>query len=101
MPYQSKPAIALALSFAFTAQLWGQGAVTQPQREERDKARQHAEKQQQKAALKSANIDFRGEKSFGDEDLRRALKEQIPTVDQYGLSPARADDVAFFLELFY
>jgi outer membrane protein assembly complex protein YaeT len=29
------------------------------------------------------------------------LKEEITTIDDYGLSPARADDVAFFLEVFY
>jgi hypothetical protein len=29
------------------------------------------------------------------------LKEEITTIDDYGLSPARADDLAFFLEVFY
>ncbi|HEY4284291.1 MAG TPA: BamA/TamA family outer membrane protein, partial [Chthoniobacterales bacterium] len=96
-----KLAIALALSFAFAAQLWGQGAVTQPKREEQDKVRQQAEKKQNKEAQQSAAIDFRGEKVFSEKDLRTALKEQIATIDQYGLSAARGDDVAFFLELFY
>ena len=81
--------------------LWGQWAVSQPEREARDKAHQEAEKVQKKAALRSTAIDFRGETAFKEKDLRTALKEEITTVDQYGLSPARADDVAFFLELFY
>src|SRR5438046_4601817 len=29
------------------------------------------------------------------------MKEEITTVEDYGLSPARADDLAFFLEVFY
>src|SRR5437868_9437876 len=79
----------------------GQSAMTEPQREEKDKAQQQVEKAQKKTALRSTAIDFRGEKAFSEKDLRTALKEQITTVEQYGLSPARADDVAFFSELFY
>jgi outer membrane protein assembly factor BamA len=30
-----------------------------------------------------------------------ALKEEITTIEQFGLSPARADDLAFFVEVFY
>ena len=30
-----------------------------------------------------------------------ALKEEITTIEDFGLSPARADDLAFFLEVFY
>ena len=96
-----KPALAFVLWMAFASQLRGQGAVSQPKREERDKARQQVENQQTKAALHSTAIDFRGEKAFSEKDLKSALKEQITTIDQYGLSPARADDIAFFLELFY
>jgi len=29
------------------------------------------------------------------------VKEQLATVDRYGLTPARADDLAFFVEVFY
>lgn len=79
----------------------GQGAVSEPQREERDKAKQRVENAQKKQARQSAAIDFRGYKAFKEKELRDALKEQIATVEQYGLTPARADDVAFFLELFY
>jgi outer membrane protein assembly factor BamA len=85
----------------FTAALCGQTAVSEPQREARDKAQQQVEKQQKRAALRSTAIDFRGQTAFNEKDLRTALKEQIATLDQYGLSPARADDVAFFLELYY
>jgi outer membrane protein assembly factor BamA len=33
--------------------------------------------------------------------LRTALKEEITTIEDFGLSPARADDLAFFVEVFY
>ena len=39
--------------------------------------------------------------AFKDKELRSQLKEQIATIDDYGLTPARADDLAFFLELIY
>jgi outer membrane protein assembly complex protein YaeT len=93
--------ISVLFCLGFAVALHGQTAVSGPQREERDKARQEAEKAQKKAALRSTAIDFRGATAFKEQELRTALKEQIATVDQYGLSPARADDVAFFLELFY
>src|SRR5947207_14378499 len=78
-----------------------QTAVSEPQREQREKSNQQAEKAQNKAAQRSTAIDFRGEKSFADKDLRTALNYQIRTIDQYGLTPAREDDVACFLELSY
>lgn len=96
-----KPVLVLFFCFALTAQLCGQSAVSEPRREEQDKAKQQAEKEQKKQALRSTAIEFRGNTTFKEKDLRTAIKEQITTVDQYGLSPARADDVAFFLELFY
>ena len=40
-------------------------------------------------------------KAFSDKELRSQLKEQITTIETYGLSAARGDDAAFFLELFY
>jgi len=33
--------------------------------------------------------------------LRSVLKEEIATIHDFGLTAARADDAAFFLELFY
>ena len=93
--------LVVLISAGFLAELRAQSAVSEPRREEQDKAKQRVEKEQKKAALKSAAIDFRGEAVFKEKDLRTALKDQIGTIEQYGLSPARGDDVAFFLELFY
>src|SRR5581483_1753382 len=45
--------------------------------------------------------DLEGEKNFSEKELRSQLKEQIATINDFGLTPARADDAAFFLELFY
>jgi outer membrane protein insertion porin family len=81
--------------------LFGQSAVSQPRREEKDKAAQKVENAQKKQALHASIIEIRGQTAFKDKELRNALKEQITTIDDFGLSPARADDVAFFLELFY
>src|SRR3954454_16349067 len=96
-----RPFLLAVCCLGFVAGLRAQSAMTQAQREDKDKARQQIEKAEKKSALRSTAIDFRGQKAFNEKDLRTALKEQITTVDQYGLSPARADDVAFFLELFY
>src|SRR4051812_16497593 len=91
----------LALLAGFAATAFGQAPISQPRREEKDKAQQKVENEQKKRALNASIIEFRGATAFKDKDLRTALKEQITTVDDFGLSPARADDVAFFLELFY
>src|ERR1700737_361685 len=93
--------ILVLLSAGLSSEVLGQTAVSQPQREERDKAQQKVEKEQKKQALHAANIDFRGATVFKEKDLRTALKEQIATIEDYGLSAPGADDVAFFLELFY
>src|SRR4051794_28198851 len=93
--------LAVLITIAFVSETRSQSALTQPGREERDKAQQKVEKAQQKTALRSTAIDFRGETAFTEKDLRTALKEQITTLDQYGLTPARADDVAFFLQIYY
>jgi hypothetical protein len=96
-----KAVLVALITFGFVARLSAQHAVSEPRREQQDKAKQRVEKEEKKAALKSAAIDFRGEQSFKEKDLRTALKDQISTIEQYGLSPARGDDVAFFLQLFY
>jgi outer membrane protein assembly complex protein YaeT len=69
--------------------------------EERQKTRQAIIKQQEKRAQQTSVIEFRGEKAFDEKELRSQLKEEITTIADYGLSPARADDLAFFLEVFY
>lgn len=81
--------------------IFAQSAVDRPEQVEKEKAKKTVEKQQEKVARHAANIDLRGEKVFSDKELRSQLKEQITTIEQYGLSPARGDDAAFFLELFY
>ena len=48
-----------------------------------------------------ANLEIRGNRVFTDKELRSHLKEELETIEEYGLTSARADDAAFFLELFY
>ena len=84
----------------FAMGVFGQTAVNVT-REEKDKAQQKVEKEQKKRAIHTSIIEFRGGSAFKEKDLRTALKEQITTIDDFGLSAPRADDVAFFLELFY
>src|SRR5215813_3400717 len=69
--------------------------------EQRQKARQAVVKAQEKRAKRTSIIEFRGQQAFDDKQLRSALKEEITTIQDFGLSPARADDLAFFLEVFY
>jgi len=69
--------------------------------EETQKARQTVVKQQEKRAQQASIIEFRGQQAFDEKQLRSALKEEITTIEDFGLSPARADDLAFFLEVFY
>jgi outer membrane protein insertion porin family len=87
--------VALALKIA------AQSAVDVTRPEERQKERQAVVKEQEKRAQRTSIIEFRGQQAFTEEDLRSALKEEITTIDNFGLSPARADDLAFFLEVFY
>ena len=69
--------------------------------EETQKARQTVVKQQEKRAQQASIIEFRGQQAFDEKQLRSVLKEEITTIEDFGLSPARADDLAFFLEVFY
>ena len=94
-----------ALFFIFlggicSGELLAQTAVNAPRLEEKDKAKRAVAKQQEERA-QGANIEFRGAVAFSDKELRSQLKEQLTTVEQLGLTAARGDDVAFFLELFY
>src|SRR5437764_6358169 len=92
--------LAIALSFIGVA-AFGQGAVKVPKVEEKDKAEKAIKKEQEKKAQRTSVIEFRGQAAFNEKELRSILKEQITTIDDYGLTPARGDDAAFFLELFY
>ena len=78
-----------------------QTAVKVPRPEEKDRAERAVAKQQEKKAQHTSAIEFRGQAAFDEKALRSHLKEQITTIDEYGLTPARGDDAAFFLELFY
>jgi outer membrane protein assembly factor BamA len=78
-----------------------QTAVDVPRQEEKDRARRKAAKEQEKQAQRASSIEFRGQAAFDEKTLRSELKEQITTIEQFGLSAPRGDDAAFFLELFY
>src|SRR5207247_1467394 len=78
-----------------------QSAVDVVRPEERQKTQQAIVKKEEKRAQQTSVIEFRDQQAFKEKELRIALKEEITTVEDFGLSPARADDLAFFLEVFY
>src|SRR5258705_2910117 len=78
-----------------------QSAVDVVRPEDQQKARRAVVKEQEKRAKQASIIEFRGGQAFKEKELRVALKEEITTIEDFGLSPARADDLAFFLEVFY
>src|SRR5258707_6357002 len=88
-------------TMVFVFEVAAQTAVDVVRPEEQQKARRAVVKEQEKRAKQASIIEFRGEQAFKEKDLRIALKEEITTVEDFGLSPARADDLAFFLEVFY
>ncbi len=88
-------------SVALAFEVAAQSAVDVERPEQRQKERRAVEKAQAKRAKQASIIEFRGEQAFTDKQLRVALKEEITTIEDFGLSPARADDLAFFLEVFY
>src|SRR5262245_47768448 len=87
----------VALAFDFAAEC----AVDVTRPEQQQKERRAVEKVQEKRAKQASIIEFRGQQAFDEKQLRVALKEEITTIEDFGLSPARADDLAFFLEVFY
>lgn len=88
-------------SVAIAFEVAAQSAVDVVRPEQRQKAERAVEKAKEKRAKQTSIIEFRGNRAFKEKDLRTALKEEITTIDDFGLSPARADDLAFFLEVFY
>src|SRR5258707_5025150 len=86
---------------AIASQLAAQTAVDVPRAEEKQKQEQAVAKEQEKHAQATTSVEFSGQQAFKEKDLRSAVKEQLATVDRYGLTPARADDLAFFVEVFY
>ena len=87
--------------FLAAALAQAQHAVDAPRPQERDRAERKVEKEQKKVARSADNIEIVGAQSFKDKELRDQLKEQITSIQELGLTAARADDAAFFLELFY
>ena len=90
----------VALLCLTTEALYGQNAINLPQEEQRRRQAKAQSKQQEKAAQR-ANLEIVGNAAFPEKELRSQLKEQITFIEQNGLTTARADDAAFFLELFY
>ena len=93
--------ISVLSAIILAARIAAQSAVDVVRPEEQQKARRAVVKEQEKRAKRTSIIEFRGEQTFKEKELRVALKEEITTVEDFGLSPARADDLAFFLEVFY
>ena len=87
----------VALAFEVAAQT----AVDVTRPEERQRQRRAVVKEQEKRAKHASIVEFRGQQAFTEKELRLALKEEITTIEDFGLSPARADDLAFFIEVFY
>ena len=92
--------LVITWSVAVAAHAIAQHAVNVPQ-EQKDKAQRQTAKHQEKKAQRTSVIEFRGAHAFSEKELRSQLKEQITTIDDFGLTAARADDAAFFLELIY
>ncbi|HEU0209141.1 MAG TPA: BamA/TamA family outer membrane protein [Candidatus Udaeobacter sp.] len=86
---------------AFAFDVAAQGAVDVVRPEQQQKAERAIAKQKERRAKQTSLIEFRGNTAFKENELRTALKEEITTIQDFGLSPARADDLAFFLEVFY
>src|SRR5881409_1525034 len=86
---------------ALALEVAAQSAVDVARPEQRQKERRAVVKEQEKRAKQTSIIEFRGQQAFDQKELRSALKEEITTIEDFGLSPARADDLAFFLEVFY
>lgn len=98
---QLKPLIVSLSIVCMTSTSLAQTAVNVPRPEEKDRAERKVEKAQEKKAQRTSVIEFHGQTAFDEKELRSQLKEQITTIDDYGLTAARGDDAAFFLELFY
>src|SRR5437868_9184764 len=86
--------------FTSVSDLRGQSAVDVKRPEERARERKVIERRETQKA-QATNLEIRGATAFKEEEFRSVLKEQIATIHDFGLTAARADDAAFFLELFY
>ncbi|MGI8431702.1 MAG: hypothetical protein ACR2MW_05340, partial [Chthoniobacterales bacterium] len=96
-----KRLLLIILSLCLTSGgLRGQTAVKLPEQERKDQAKKAVSKEQEKIA-QEAPVEIRGNQAFDEKILRSQLKEQLTFIAQNGLTSARADDAAFFLELYY
>jgi outer membrane protein assembly complex protein YaeT len=86
---------------AFVFEVAAQSAVDVVRPEQQQKTERAIAKEKTRRAKQASLIEFRGNQAFKENELRTALKEEITTIEDFGLSPARADDLAFFLEVFY
>ncbi len=77
-----------------------QTAVDVQRPEQKARQQKVVERAEEKKAQRT-NLEIRGATAFKEDELRSALKEQIATIHDFGLTAARADDAAFFLQLFY
>src|SRR5688572_2356170 len=48
-----------------------------------------------------SRVQFAGNKTYPDAELRVAIAEQIREIDEQGITPARADDAAYYAGAFY
>jgi outer membrane protein insertion porin family len=48
-----------------------------------------------------SNVQFSGARSFKEEEIRVAIGEQVREIDEKGVTPARADDAAYYVASFY
>ncbi len=95
-------AFLLALTgLAFATHAVGQSAISAPRAEDIQKEDRAVARAQEEQARSSNAIEFQGERAFKEDELRSQLKEEIATINEFGLTAARADDAAFFLDLFY
>ncbi len=88
-------------NFVAALPLAAQTAVDVPRAEEKQKQQNAVAKTQEKKAQATSAVEFMGQQAFKEKDLRSAVKEQLATLDQFGITSARADDLAFFVEVFY
>ena len=79
---------------------FSQTAVKLPEQEQKEEKRKPPPKRRRRL-LRKPDLEIRGNTAFDDKTLRSQLKEQLTFIAQNGLTSARADDAAFFLELYY
>lgn len=99
---QVKLIVSLTLCAGLTIEtLSAQTAVQLPKQKQQEEERKETAKHEEKVAQSTNIVEIAGNHAFSDKQLRTQLKEQIAFIVTNGLTSARADDAAFFLELFY